>query len=108
MLSNDTGEAQDGLAKPAHSEEEEQRAHGEVEVLADLLPVDDQRGAKGEHDHSQGQYGRERSPERCAPSASGADSQHDRESLDEFDRAGEEGRERRGAERQGNVHSLLL
>ena len=88
--------AQDRLAQPLQAEGEQQRADDEAQgVDRDDASAPAERG----DDHARARASRPRPGERGAPAARDADREHDRERLDELDRA----REKRGCDQEPEV-----
>jgi hypothetical protein len=90
---HDTSKPENGLAKPPHPEQEQKRADHEMEVLADLLTVEDERRAEHCDDNRQSEHRRDRSPNGCPPSSCRSNGQNDGEGFGELHCAG---RKRRG------------
>src|SRR5262249_2014472 len=83
-------------------------AHDDVETLADLLVVDDQRRAEDADDDGQRAHRGKHAPQRRAPAAGVADGEHDGKGLDPFDQTGHERGDRGNGERQqSGTHSGL-
>ena len=89
MHGHDARRAQHGFVQPAQAEQQQQRAHEQLERR--FGHGRDDELSEEDHEHRQGHDRHQRSEQRLAPAAGQADREHDRQRLGRLDRRAQEG-----------------